>query len=50
MDWTLVSAPNGMEIDEESGLISWKPTADQEGVHRVLISVKEHEGESRSVG
>ena len=46
MDWTLVSAPNGMEIDEESGLISWKPTADQEGVHRVLISAKEHEGEA----
>jgi hypothetical protein len=46
MDWTLVSAPNGMEIDEESGLISWKPTADQEGVHRVLISAKEHEGET----
>jgi len=46
MDWTLVSAPNGMEIDEESGLISWNPTADQEGVHRVLISAKEHEGET----
>ena len=46
MDWTLVSAPNGMKIDEESGLISWNPTADQEGVHRVLISAKEHEGEA----
>jgi hypothetical protein len=46
MDWTLVSAPNGMKIDEESGLISWNPTADQEGVHRVLISAKEHEGET----
>jgi hypothetical protein len=46
MDWTLVSAPNGMEIDKASGLISWNPTADQEGVHRVLISAKEHEGET----
>jgi hypothetical protein len=46
MDWTLVSAPNGMKIDEASGLISWNPTADQEGVHRVLISAKEHEGEA----
>jgi hypothetical protein len=46
MDWTLVSAPNGMEIDKASGLIRWNPTADQEGVHRVLISAKEHEGEA----
>lgn len=46
VDWTLVSAPNGMEIDEESGLISWKPTADQEGVQRVIISAKEHVGET----
>jgi hypothetical protein len=46
MDWTLVSAPNGMEIDKASGLISWNPTADQEGVHRVLISAKEDEGET----
>jgi hypothetical protein len=46
VEWTLVLAPNGMKIDEASGLISWNPTADQEGVHRVLISAKEHEGEA----
>ena len=46
MDWTLVFAPNGMEIDKASGLVTWKPTADQEGVHRVIISAKEHEGET----
>jgi hypothetical protein len=46
IDWALVSAPNGMEIDKASGLIRWKPTAEQEGVHRVIISAKEHEGEA----
>jgi hypothetical protein len=46
IDWTLVVAPNGMEIDKASGLIRWKPTAEQEGVHRVVISAKEHKGAS----
>ncbi len=46
IDWTLVVAPNGMEIDKASGLIQWKPTAEQEGVHRVVISAKEHKGAS----
>jgi hypothetical protein len=41
IDWALVSAPNGMEIDKASGLIRWNPTAEQEGVHRVVISAKE---------
>ena len=41
-DWTLVVAPNGMEIDKTSGLVTWKPTSAQEGMHRVVISAKEN--------
>jgi len=42
IDWTLVVAPGGMNIDKESGLVTWKPSEDQEGIHRVVISAKEH--------
>jgi hypothetical protein len=45
VEWTLVLAPNGMEIDKASGLVTWKPTPEQEGMQRVVISVKEHKGE-----
>jgi hypothetical protein len=46
IDWALVVAPNGMEIDKASGLIRWNPTAEQEGVHRVVISAKEQKVEA----
>lgn len=42
LDWTLISAPNGMQIDKLSGLITWKPETGQEGVHKIVISAKEH--------
>ena len=45
IDWELVMAPSGMSIDKASGLVTWKPTTNQEGQHRVVISAKEHKGE-----
>ena len=31
-----------MQIDKLSGLITWKPETGQEGVHKIVISAKEH--------
>lgn len=39
--WTLDVAPHGMEIDNESGLINWKPDVGQEGFQQVVISARE---------
>ena len=45
IDWSLVVAPSGMEVDKMSGLVTWKPTPNQVGLHRVVLSAKEHKGE-----
>jgi len=37
--FSLVFKPNGMSIDSESGLISWTPTNDQSGEHKVTVMV-----------
>jgi hypothetical protein len=36
--------PEGMEIDEDSGLIEWTPTDDQLGDHDVAVRVEDSEG------
>jgi RHS repeat-associated protein len=37
--WSLAQAPQGMVIDEETGVLSWQPTAQQIGEHTVSVQV-----------
>jgi hypothetical protein len=39
LNWKLVSAPAGMNINSETGAISWVPSEDQVGTHQVAITV-----------
>ncbi len=40
----VVSGPESMEIDEESGVITWTPGEDDQGVHEVNVSVFDGRG------
>ena len=35
-----------MEIDPISGLLTWRPTTDQAGKHKVEVGVKDSEGDA----
>ena len=37
--WSLAEAPQGMVIDETTGVLSWQPTAQQIGEHTVSVQV-----------
>ncbi|MEZ6135208.1 MAG: putative Ig domain-containing protein [Pirellulaceae bacterium] len=39
--YTLISGPNGLTIDADSGLIEWKPTATDIGTHLVTIRAED---------
>jgi RHS repeat-associated protein/fibro-slime domain-containing protein len=43
LTFELVLAPDGMTIDDETGVIVWKPDFDQVGVHSVLVRVTDGE-------
>lgn len=42
--YELVSAPIGMKMDDLSGRVTWKPTPEQAGQHRVEIAVEDRRG------
>lgn len=42
----LAEAPDGMEIDSFTGLLTWRPRADQAGKHLVKVGVKDSEGDA----
>jgi hypothetical protein len=42
----LADAPDGMEIDAYTGLLSWRPRPDQAGKHLVKVGVKDSEGDA----
>jgi len=39
--YSLLSAPDGMEINEETGMIRWKPDDDQVDIHEVTVGVSD---------
>jgi hypothetical protein len=42
--YTLAEGPRGMEVDRSSGLVSWTPSTDQAGRHRVEVVVEDGRG------
>ncbi len=42
----LADAPDGMEIDSFSGLLTWRPGPEQAGKHLVKVGVKDSEGDA----
>ncbi len=42
----LEAAPDGMEIDAISGLLTWQPAASQTGKHKVEVGVKDSDGDA----
>jgi hypothetical protein len=42
----LADAPDGMEIDAISGLLTWRPSAEQTGKHVVKVGVRDSEGDA----
>lgn len=44
LTFALTSAPSGMTIDAETGLIQWRPGADQLGLHEVAVQVADDQG------
>jgi len=42
--WSLDSAPAGMVVNAETGLLSWQPTAEQIGSHSVAVRVIDSSG------
>jgi predicted transcriptional regulator len=41
LEYGLVNAPEGMTIDSETGVITWKPTKDQVGKYNVKVAVSD---------
>ena len=39
--YSLIEYPSGMTIDDQNGIIKWKPTKEQAGDHSVVISVED---------
>ncbi|MGA1841276.1 MAG: PKD domain-containing protein [bacterium] len=46
LTYSITTAPSGMVIDTESGLINWTPTRDQAGTHSVDVLVEDGQGNS----
>ena len=44
LTYSLSLKPEGMTIDENTGLIAWKPTAEQLGTHEVILRVQDNLG------
>jgi len=42
----LADAPDGMEIDAISGLLTWRPDPEQSGKHTVKVGVRDSEGDA----
>ena len=42
--YSLPSAPAGMEIDPDNGLVQWDPQADQQGTHDVEVQIQDDQG------
>jgi hypothetical protein len=42
--YALEEGPRGMSVDASSGLVTWSPTAEQGGRHRVEVSVDDRKG------
>ncbi len=42
--FTLLAGPDGMTVDEQTGLIAWTPRADQLGTHSVRLEVDDDRG------
>ncbi|MGA1841632.1 MAG: PKD domain-containing protein [bacterium] len=42
--FNLITAPEGMTIQSDTGLVEWVPAADQSGVHDVLIRIDDGRG------
>jgi hypothetical protein len=42
--YELLSAPVGMKLDDLSGRVTWKPTPEQAGQHRIEIAVDDRRG------
>jgi pimeloyl-ACP methyl ester carboxylesterase len=46
IEYSLPAAPRGMAIDPSSGLVSWRPDADQAGTHAVTVLARDAGGEA----
>lgn len=44
LNYSLVSGPDGMMVDETTGAITWTPTADQRGIQSVAVKVSDSRG------
>ena len=44
INYALVDGPIGMQVDADTGLISWSPTAEQVGTHTVIITADDGRG------
>jgi RHS repeat-associated protein len=44
LTYSILSGPTGLEIDAQTGLISWTPTADQVGEFEVTVEVNDAQG------
>lgn len=44
IQYSLVAAPSGMQIDQSSGLITWTPTTAQAGSHLVQVAAQDTAG------
>ncbi|MDY7002799.1 MAG: Ig-like domain-containing protein [Cyanobacteriota bacterium] len=44
LSFSLVEAPEGMEVDEETGVVSWVPVGEQVGVEGVVLRVSDGNG------
>jgi len=44
LQYALISAPQGMSIDTQTGLIQWTPVAQQEGAQAVVVNVTDTGG------
>tara|TARA_R110001599_G_scaffold233082_1_gene432254 strand:- start:3510 stop:8678 length:5169 start_codon:yes stop_codon:yes gene_type:complete len=50
LTYTLSSAPVGMAIDANQGVINWTPSSNQEGVHTINVVVSDSQGNTASQG
>jgi len=41
LTYLLVLSPEGMSIDSENGLISWRPANNQVGIHQVIVEISD---------
>jgi hypothetical protein len=43
LNYSLTSAPNGMSIEELTGIINWTPTDAQVGTHQIIVMVMDNQ-------